>query len=313
MLRPTAERSKQPHLPVLLEEVLELFRELALRHETGTFCDVTLGAAGHTSALLEAHPGWRVLGLDQDPDALAIAQEKLDAFGDRSSLCGARMSELSDSIRKGLDEQPIGVLMDLGVSSMQLDRPERGFSFGVDGPLDMRMDPTRTRTAADIVNSWDESDLADLFFYEGDETRARRIAKGIVQARRRAPFMRTAPLADLIAQAKGGGGGRTHPATQTFQALRRAVNEEGEELNRGLQSAEEELVDGGLLAVISFHSGEDRVVKKFLAQGAREGRWKLITKKPISASHHESRTNRRARSAHLRAAWRTRSAEEGNA
>ena len=310
MLMQTPDRAKQPHLPVLLAEVLKLFAELALRYETGPFCDATLGAGGHSSALLEAHPGWRLLGLDQDPDALEIAQKKLDAFGDRSSLRNARMSELSDSIRKGLSEQPIGILMDLGVSSMQLDRPERGFSFGFDGPLDMRMDPTRKRTAADIVNSWDESDLADLFFYEGDETRARQVAKGIVQARRRAPFMRTAPLADLIAQAKGGGGGRTHPATQTFQALRRAVNEEGEELSCGLTSAEEELVDGGLLVIISFHSGEDRTVKQFLAKGAREGRWQLVSKKPISATHQESRSNRRSRSARLRAAWRTRS-EDG--
>ncbi len=306
-------RAEEPHVPVLLAEVLELFRELSARHEHGWFCDATLGAAGHSRALLEAFPGLSVFGLDQDPLALEIAQQRLSAFGDRARLRNARMSELSDSIRKGLTEQPIAILMDLGVSSMQLDRPERGFSFGIDGPLDMRMDPTRTRTAADIVNSWDESDLADLFFYEGDETRARRIAKGIVQARRRVPFQRTAALADTIAQAKGGAGGRTHPATQTFQALRRAVNEEGEELNLGLATAEAELAEGGLLAVISFHSGEDRTVKRFFAEGAREGRWELVNKKGTAATHEESRSNRRARSARLRAAWRTRTGEEAGA
>ncbi len=313
MIRMTPDREKKPHISVMLAEVLELFAQLERRHQTGWICDLTLGAGGHSLALLEAHPGWKLLGLDQDPDALELATETLNAFGDRTSLRNARMSELSDSIRKGLNEPPIGILMDLGVSSMQLDRPERGFSFGIDGPLDMRMDPSRERTAADIVNSWDESDLADLFFHEGDETRARRIAKGIVQARQRAPFLRTAPLADLIAQAKGGGGGRTHPATQTFQALRRAVNQEGEELSLGLASAEVELAEGGLLAVISFHSGEDRIVKKFFAEGARAGRWELTSKKPISASHVEARTNRRARSARLRAAWRTRSGEGGEA
>lgn len=307
-----ASRSDQPHVPVLLAEILELFVLLQKEHATGWVCDATVGAGGHTRAILEAHDGFRVLGLDQDPSALEIATETLSAFGERSKLRNARMSELSESIRKGLDQRPIGILMDLGVSSMQLDRPERGFSFDIDGPLDMRMDPTRDRTAADIVNTWDESDLADLFFYEGDETRARRIAKGIVQARRRAPFKRTAALAELIAQAKGGGGGKTHPATLSFQALRRAVNEEGEELNAGLAAAEDALEDRGLLAVISFHSGEDRLVKHYFAQGVREGRWELALKKPLSATREETQRNRRSRSARLRAAWRTRAQSDGS-
>ena len=303
--------SKRPHVPVLLAETLEAFGRLHERYAQGWICDVTLGAAGHASALLGPHEGWSLFGTDQDPSALELAQERLNAFGDRCRLMHGRMSELQALVRKELIEPCIGVLMDLGVSSMQLDQPERGFSFDIDGPLDMRMDPTRKRTAADIVNHWDESDLADLIFYEGDETHARRVAKGIVQARLRAPFRRTAPLAELVAR-QVGRSGRIHPATKTFQALRRAVNEEGEELLRGLRCAEDVLADGGLLAVISFHSGEDRAVKHFLAEGARAGRWELLNKKPISAEHTERRSNPRARSARLRLAWRRRS-EEGDA
>ena len=206
---------KRPHVPVLLTQTLRAFSELSSTHPLGWICDTTLGAAGHSHALLEAHPAWKVLGTDQDPDALALAQERLNAFGDRVRVGHGRMSALADSVRKELIEPVIGVLCDLGVSSMQLDQPERGFSFDIDGPLDMRMDPTRERTAADIVNHWDESDLADLIFYEGDETHARRVAKGIVQARRRAPFRRTGALADLIARSIGKSGGRIHPATKT--------------------------------------------------------------------------------------------------
>jgi hypothetical protein len=174
-----------------------------------------------------------------------------------------------------------------------------------DGPLDMRMDPDRERTAADVVNRWDEGDLADLLYYEGGETRARKIARAIVESRRRAPFQRTLPLADLIENTVGRRG-RTHPATRTFQALRRAVNQEGEELAQALELADRWLVDGGRLGVISFHSGEDGTVKRFLARGAEEGRWRLLTKRPLRAGRPEVLANPRSRSASLRLAERVR-------
>jgi 16S rRNA (cytosine1402-N4)-methyltransferase len=248
-----------------------------------------------------------LLGVDQDPEAIAIARERLTSFGRRVRIRQGRMSGLSRLIRKEQIEPPIGVLFDIGVSSMQLDVGERGFSFQVDGPLDMRMDPTRDRTAADIVNQWDEGDLADLFFHEGGEHRARRVARAIVEGRRRAPFLRTLALADVVARAVGeeASSGRIHPATKTFQALRRAVNEEGEELLGGLAAAMHWLADGGRLVVITFHSGEDGEVKRFLADAAKQGEAKLVTKRPLVAA-------RGARPAHLRAAERTRTGPAGN-
>ncbi len=302
------------HVPVLPEEILRFLGGDEPSRTEGWIVDGTLGLGGHAALLLERLAGVRVLGIDQDPDARRLARGHLERFGERVRVRAARMSELSRVIRKERIGRPIGMLFDLGVSSMQLDRPERGFSLAADGPLDMRMDPTRERTAADIVNTWDESDLADLFYYEGDEPGARVVAREICRARRRAPFHRTAALADTIAAALGrpAGGGRIHPATRCFQALRRAVNEEGEELLAGLQAAECWLADGGRLAVVSFHSGEDRVVKRFLAAGAREGRWEILTKKPVRPSPEEERRNRRSRSARLRVARRVRGAgDEG--
>lgn len=298
---------EEVHIPVLPTEVLA--GELAGRDPQtleGWFVDGTTGAGGHAELLLEACPKVRLLCTDQDPEALRLAGARLARFGDRVRLRRARMSELCRVIRKERIGRISGALFDIGVCSLHLDRPERGFSFLADGPLDMRMDPSRERTAADIVNHWDESDLADLLYYEGDERRARKIAHAIVESRRRAPFLRTGALAEEIARAVGGGGGKTHPATKSFQALRRAVNEEGDELLAGLQAAEHWLDEGGTLSVISFHSGEDRVVKRFFQEGAREGRWELESKKPKTAEYAEQRANRRARSARLRVGLRRR-------
>lgn len=296
------------HVPVLVREVVELFAaldpELVARGEAW-IVDGTLGLGGHALALLEASPAIHVLGVDQDEQALARAATRLEPHASRVRLRQGRMSELGRIVRKERIGRPVGFLFDLGVSSLQLDRSDRGFSFQADGPLDMRMDRRRDRTAADIVNRWDESDLADLFFYEGDETRARVIAHAIVEARRRAPFVRTLALADLIARALGGPGGKIHPATRAFQALRRAVNEEGDELLEGLMAATHWLAAGGRLVVISFHSLEDAETKRRLLDGSRAGLWRLLTKKPIAAARDEVRTNPRARSAHLRAAERT--------
>lgn len=299
------EESESVHVPVLADEIVALFGRVLAGLEGGLVVDATTGAGGHTALLLEHFPDIRVLACDQDPEILAIAAERLTGFGRRVELHQCRLTELSRLLRKLRVPPPVGLLMDLGASSLQLDRPVRGFSFLYDGPLDMRMDPGRERTAADIVNTWDEVDLADLFFHEGGERASRRIASAIVLARRQAPFLRTGALADLVARTVGNAaGGRIHPATRVFQALRRAVNEEGEELSAGLETAELALAEGGLLAVISFHSGEDGVVKRFLAEGGRAGRWEVLTKKPVRPGPGEVRANSRARSSRLRAARR---------
>lgn len=294
------------HVPVLAREVVELFRALPAELQSGWIVDGTLGLGGHTELLLQSLPAVRVLGFDQDEDALAIARARLEPFGSRVRLERARMSELVERVPAANVEPIAGFLFDVGVSSLQLDAGERGFSFQNDGPLDMRMDRRRERDAASIVNTWDESDLADLFYYEGEETKARVVARVIVEARRRAPFRRTLPLADLIANAIGRGANpKIHPATRVFQALRRAVNEEGDELLEGLSAAEQRLAAGGRLVVISFHSLEDAEVKARLLEGAARGLWNVLTKKPVGPERDEVRSNPRSRSARLRAAERT--------
>ena len=315
------------HVPVLLGEVLEALRgERDARELSGWIVDGTVGAGGHARAVLERFPGVSLFGADQDPEVLAVARAQLADFGTRVRLCQARISQLhphlveaglanAEGLERGTPGSKlpgvIGFLLDLGANSLHFDRPARGFSLQADGPLDMRMDPTRARTAADIVNRWDEEDLADLFYYEGDERNSRAIAHAIVESRARAPFTRTVPLAELIAECsarrgQGGARGRIHPATRCFQALRRAVNEEGEELRHGLRVAERVLADGGRLAVITFHSLEDGFVRKVLQERARDGSWQLVTKKPLGPGAAERRANPRARSALLRCAARVR-------
>jgi 16S rRNA (cytosine1402-N4)-methyltransferase len=293
------------HTPVLVQEVLNVLGPLArLRH--GWLVDATLGAGGHTRAVLEAFPGLSVLGIDQDPAALEEARRTLAGLEDRTVLRRGRMSQMAELCADESVSEIVGVLFDLGASSMHFDRPERGFSLQADGPLDMRMDPARDRTAADIVNRWDEADLADLFYYEGGERRSRRIAQAIVEERQRVPFLRTGALADLVARVGGERGGRIHPATKVFQALRRAVNEEGDELLHGLQAAEALLASGGRLVVLTFHSGEDGMVKRFLSEGKRGSRWSPIAKKPVGPGSTERLANPRSRSARMRAAQRVR-------
>lgn len=301
-----ADKPSSVHIPVLGQEVVSLLggRSDSLK-ASGLIVDATLGAGGHTALLLEALAGVRVLGTDQDPEILDLARKRLKPFGDRVRFEHARFSNLAPLLRKLRCDRPIGWLMDVGVSSLQLDRPSRGFSFQADGPLDMRMDPARERTAADIVNTFSEQQLADLFYQEGDEHRSRPIAAAIVKARQRVPFKRTGVLADLIV-ATVGSGGRTHPGTKVFQALRRAVNAEGEELLEGLHAAEDCLAHGGVLAVITFHSGEDAVVKQYMANGAKAGRFELLSKKGVAASRDEIRSNPRSRSARVRAVMRLR-------
>lgn len=295
------------HVPVLVSEVVSAIRgERAEQELEGWIVDGTVGAGGHARALLEAFPHARLFGVDQDPEMLAHARAELALYGTRVELQHGRISQLFRLVSAARIEPVVGILFDLGVSSLHFDRAQRGFSFSADGPLDMRMDPTRARTAADIVNHWDEGDLADLFYFEGGERTSRRIARAIVTARRRAPFTRTVPLAELVAAVYQGRAGKIHPATRVFQALRRAVNEEGEELVRGLHIAERLLCDQGRLVVLTFHSGEDGVVKRFLSERAREGLWQLEDKKPLGPGARERRSNPRARSALLRSGVRVR-------
>ena len=303
--RPSGDASPV-HTPVLAAQVVEHLGDFEAARQGGWILDLTVGAGGHAASLLEAAPEVRLLGTDQDPEVLEHARRRLASFGHRARVRRARMSALEDVLHAEGVDRVVAVLIDLGVSSLQLDSAGRGFSFQEDGPLDMRMDPDRDRTAADVINRWDEGDLADLFYYEGGETRARKVARAIVESRRRAPFRRTLALAELVERALGGRRGRTHPATRVFQALRRAVNQEGEELEAALELAERWLVDGGRLGVLSFHSGEDGAVKRFLARGESEGRWRPLAKRPLRAPRSEVQGNPRARSAALRLAARTR-------
>jgi 16S rRNA (cytosine1402-N4)-methyltransferase len=292
------------HRAVLVEELLEAVERGLGPDPRGRAVDATVGAGGHGAALLERFPGLELLGLDWDPDSLAEAERTLRPFAQRVQLDRSPLAELEAALARHPGPAPVLWLADLGVCSLHFDRPERGFSLHQDGPLDMRMDPAATTTAAEIVNHWPEERLADLFFQEGGERRSRRAAAAIVGARRRVPFARTAALAELL-ERELGPGGPTHPATRVFQALRRAVNAEGEQLERGLGAAERCLAPGGLLAVISFHSGEDGAVKRAFAASRRAGSLELLDQRPLGPGAAERRSNRRARSARLRVARRT--------
>ncbi len=305
---------KTSHIPVLLDEVL---KGLNL-HPGQRYIDGTLGAGGHAEAILQAiAPDGQVLGLDADPVALNSARQRLAPYNDRVHLVNANFSQLA-TIAHSYDFVPVhGILLDLGLSSMQLGDAERGFSFQNEGPLDMRYDPSGPITAADLVNNLSQSELADLLYRFGEERRSRSIARAIVAAR---PVRSTRELADLVARAVGGRrGARIHPATRTFQALRIAVNDELETLSSALSEATTILVPGGRLAVISFHSLEDRIVKNFFVQESKDcicppeqlictcghrATLRIITRKPIIASSDEISVNPRARSAKLRVAER---------
>jgi 16S rRNA (cytosine1402-N4)-methyltransferase len=303
------------HVPVLLREVLE-----ALRPERGgVYVDATLGLGGHAEAILAAGAGVRLVGIDRDPEALVLASERLARFGDRFVAVEGRHEELALHLdRLGLHEVD-GVLADLGVSSMQLDRAERGFSFMKDGPLDMRMGPSGP-TAADLVAELPAEELAKIFFEYGEEPRSRAVARAIVQARETAPILTTGELRTLVAKAIGGRReeGRD-PATRVFQALRIATNRELVELGRFLDDAIARLSLGARLAVLSYHSLEDRIVKDTFRERSagcscppsfpvcvcsRRRVLALVTKKPVRPTSEEVFENRRARSARMRVAER---------
>lgn len=295
------------HVPVLLTEVREAFAAVRAAEGDGVWgLDGTLGAGGHATAVLEERADFGLLGTDQDEEMLAIATLRLAPFEERVAVRRARITELDALLEAGdhpFEGRPSWMLFDVGVASLHLDKGERGFSFGADAELDMRMDQRREHTAADIVNTWSEGDLADLFYHEGDERRSRQVAAAIVEARRRAPIGRTLALADIVERVVGRGG-KIHGATRVFQALRREVNREGAELEAALELGRKWLAPGGVLAVIGFHSGENRVVKQWMATEVADGRFELVFKKPKRATHTEVRQNPRARSAELRAARR---------
>jgi 16S rRNA (cytosine1402-N4)-methyltransferase len=296
------------HLPVLLEETMRFLSPT----ESGRYCDATVGLGGHARAILErSAPNGHVTGIDRDGDALELAKESLAPFGNRVRLVHARFSQIR-SVLDQAEALPLdGCIADLGVSSVQLDRPERGFSFRQSGPLDMRMDRSGGETAADLVQRMDEDELARVLHDLGEERFARRIAAALVQSRESGPLTTTGALASLVARSVHSREPGKDPATRVFQALRIAVNDELAELDRFLQDAPGCLRPGGRLVVIAFHSLEDRMVKrrfKALAGGdsATPGtpRFRILTKHVVTASESELATNPRARSAKLRAAER---------
>lgn len=286
------------HTPVLLDEVLE-----HLDPTTGcVYADVTIGGGGHAKAILErSAPDGRLIGTDRDPSALEAASATLSGFGDRVTLRKARISELADVLASLEIENVDGVLADLGVSSVQLDRAERGFSFAKDGPIDMRMDPTEGETALELIGRSDADQLANVIYRYGEEHRSRKIARSLRRAYEEGELETTGDLQHAVRRAIGGRRGRIDPATKTFQALRIAVNDELGELEALLEQAPELLRIGGVVAVISFHSLEDRMVKHAFRDSEQLS---PLTKRPIIASDRERENNPRARSAKLRAARR---------
>ncbi len=286
------------HRSVLLPETMDRL----VTDPDGTYVDGTLGAGGHAEALLEKLSGkGRLIGIDCDPDILAMARARLRRFGERAIFIYGHFDRLREIIMSLQTENISGVLVDLGMSSFQVDRPERGFSFRGDGPLDMRMDPAGEATAASLIRSLPEGELERILRDLGEEPFAGRIARAIVQERRRSPIETTAHLARLVA-ASAPRRGRIHPATRTFQALRITVNDELGRLDRFLAQAPGCLKPGGRMAVLSYHSLEDRRVKGSLLQWEREGVLKRITRKAVKPQRAEILSNPRSRSAKLRVA-----------
>ncbi|WP_315755071.1 MULTISPECIES: 16S rRNA (cytosine(1402)-N(4))-methyltransferase RsmH [unclassified Bradyrhizobium] len=303
----------QRHVPVLGPEAVEMLAPRA----GGTYVDATFGAGGYTRLIL-ATAGTRVIGIDRDSTAIAGGASLLAEAGGRLTLVENRFSALADICASQDLTYVDGVVMDVGVSSMQLDSAARGFSFRFDGPLDMRMGGTGP-TAADVVAHAAERDLADVIYIFGEERHSRAVARAIVAARKEQPITMTRQLADIVARVVRSKPGDIHPATRTFQALRILVNEELDELEQALAAAERVLAPGGRLAVVSFHSLEDRIVKTFLAERSRTGggsrhrpevaqevpSFQLLNRKPVVAAEAETEANPRARSAKLRGAERT--------
>ena len=309
------------HVPVLLERCIELLAP-ALTEPGSVVVDGTLGMGGHSEALLRACPEARLVGIDRDPQAIELAGRRLEPFGDRVSLVHAVYDELPEVLDDLGLRHVQGVLLDLGVSSLQLDEAERGFAYAHDAPLDMRMDPTTGPTAADVLNTYSAADLARVLFRYGEERFARKIAAAVVREREREPFTRSARLVDLVRAAVPAATRRTggNPAKRTFQALRIEVNGELAALERAMPAAVEALAVGGRIVVESYQSLEDRLVKRVLAAGARSTappglpvelpehapELRLLTRGAEQADEAEAAANPRAASVRLRAAERIR-------
>jgi 16S rRNA (cytosine1402-N4)-methyltransferase len=306
-----------PHRPVLLEETLRFLAP----ERGGLFIDCTVGLGGHSEAILNSSGETRVLGMDLDPAALEYARQRLASFGERFRAFQTNFRDIREVLQQANEHDPNGILVDLGVSSLQFDSPERGFSFRFDTPLDMRMDPTTGETAADLLQQLPESEIARIIFEYGEERHSRRIARRIVERREQGkPITTTTELADLVRLAAGGHKRyQIHPATRTFQALRIAVNHELEGLGEFVESAVDLLIPYGRFVGISFHSLEDRILKRELRRlsghcecpprlpvcecGAREA-VEVLTRRPVVPGEREVEENPRARSAKLRAVER---------
>jgi 16S rRNA (cytosine1402-N4)-methyltransferase len=299
------------HQPVMVEEVLHF---LAPRPD-GAYVDATLGAGGHAEAILRAVGGrCTLIGVDRDPTALSRAMHNLRSFGSKVRGVRTNFADLAWIVRSSDLERVDGIVIDLGMSSMQLDDPARGFSFRSDGPLDMRMDPDQNLTAADIVNTYSEPDLTKIIRSYGDERHAGALARAIVSARRSSPLRSTRQLADVLSAAYPARERRQHPARRTFQALRIAVNSELEALEAALRVVPDVLAPGGRIVVISYQSGEDKMVKNAFTDrtatlpglgAARRGPLRALTRGAVLPSDAEVERNARASSARLRAAVRT--------
>ncbi len=286
------------HVPVLVAEAIAILRP----RPGGFYLDATVGLGGHAEAILRAsEPTGTLLGIDRDAEALALARQRLAAYGQRVILLQGRYEDLTDLV--GAGRQFDGILFDLGASSLQLETAVRGFSFGREGPLDMRMDRSVGDTATDLVGRLSERELADLIFRWGEERWSRRIAQAIVEARRRSPIRTTTALAEVVARAipRAAWPRHIHPATRTFQALRIAVNDELTGLGRALEEAAGHLRPGARVTAISFHSLEDRIVKQTWRRLEAAGGMRILTKRPITPGEAEAAANPRARSAKLRA------------
>jgi 16S rRNA (cytosine1402-N4)-methyltransferase len=318
-----AGEERQRHVPVLLARTLKLLAP-AVDRPGAVVVDATLGMGGHSAALLEQFATLRLVGLDRDPQALELAGERLAPFADRTTLVHAVYDELAEVLERVGVERVQGVLFDLGVSSLQLDEPERGFAYAQDAPLDMRMDQTRGATAADVVNTYEPARLARVLQEYGEERFARRIAAAVARERHREPFTGTARLAEVVRSSIPAATRRTggHPAKRTFQALRIEVNGELSALERALPAAVDALAVAGRVVVLSYHSLEDRLVKRTLVAGAtdtaphglpvllpeHEPVLRLLTRGAEEPTPAEVTANPRAASARLRAAERVRDA-----
>ena len=289
------------HVPVLLEAVVAILQP----RPGGRYLDATVGVGGHAETILRAsEPTGTLVGIDRDAEALALARQRLDVFGERVMLLHGRYEYLTELVGAGRAFD--GILFDLGASSLQLDTAARGFSFGREGPLDMRMDRSGGSTAADIAARLSEQELADLIFRFGEERWSRRIARAIVEARQKEPIRSTTALANVVSRAipRRYWPRHIHPATRTFQALRIVVNDELGRLDRALAQAVDLLHPAGRVVVMSFHSLEDRVVKQEWRNMAAAGTVRILTKRPMRPGEAETTANPRARSAKLRAVER---------